>query len=213
VALSKTDSGIIAASELPEGGLGTIVLDILDALPFYVLLVDDRHRILLANHAVRAAIDLEPSQIMGAFCPKVIHGQDAPFEGCPLEVAVVSGQPEVRELFDGKSGRWLESAIYPTRHRTAEGRRVFFHLVRDIGDRKRAEEERRALAAKLEEALAKVISGFVPICASCRRIRDDQGAWSPVESYIAGRTGAEFTHGLCPTCAAKLYGVDPEGKK
>jgi PAS domain S-box-containing protein len=200
-------ASIVAAEQLgAESGIGTIILDILDALPFYVLLVDEHHEILLANRAVRDAFGLEPSQLLGGFCPKVIHGQDAPFPGCPLEAALVSGQPVVCETLDEKSGRWMESAIYPTRHRTAAGLRVFFHLVRDISDRKRAEQERNALAANLSDALAKVISGFIPICANCRRIRDAEGEWNAVESYIASRTGAEFTHGICPACAEQLYG-------
>jgi len=59
----------------------------------------------------------------------------------------------------------------------------------------------------LQHALDKVkqLSGFLPICASCKKVRDDKGYWSEVESYISNHSEAEFTHGLCPECTAELY--------
>ena len=67
--------------------------------------------------------------------------------------------------------------------------------------------EREALVAGLKDALAKVrkLSGLLPICASCKKIRDDKGYWRQVEVYIKDHTDAEFTHGYCPECAAKLW--------
>ena len=60
---------------------------------------------------------------------------------------------------------------------------------------------------KLEEALSKVkvLSGFLPICSSCKKIRDDKGYWNQIESYIKEHSMAEFSHGICPECAKKLY--------
>lgn len=59
----------------------------------------------------------------------------------------------------------------------------------------------------LKKAMAeiKVLSGFLPICASCKKIRDDKGLWNNVEEYIRARSDAEFTHGICPDCARKHY--------
>lgn len=61
--------------------------------------------------------------------------------------------------------------------------------------------------AELRDALdhVKTLRGIVPICASCKRIRDDQGYWKQVEAYVREHTNAEFSHGICPECAAKLY--------
>lgn len=60
---------------------------------------------------------------------------------------------------------------------------------------------------ELESALAKVktLEGLLPICASCKNVRDDSGYWHTVESYVSSRTDASFTHGLCPACVRKLY--------
>jgi len=60
---------------------------------------------------------------------------------------------------------------------------------------------------ELQAALAqiKTLQGILPICASCKKIRDDQGYWNQIESYIGNHTDAQFSHGICPECARKLY--------
>lgn len=78
---------------------------------------------------------------------------------------------------------------------------------RDITARKREEEVRLKLIEELTDALnsIKTLKGLLPICASCKKIRDDHGYWQKVESYISAHTGAEFTHGICPECVTRLY--------
>jgi len=80
-------------------------------------------------------------------------------------------------------------------------------IERDITERKREEAERLKLIEELTEALAgiKTLRGLLPICASCKRIRDDRGYWEKVESYIERNSEAEFTHGICPECLHNLY--------
>ena len=60
---------------------------------------------------------------------------------------------------------------------------------------------------KLKEVLSqvKILSGFLPICSSCKKIRDDNGYWNKIETYIRNHSEAEFTHGICPGCAEKDY--------
>jgi GAF domain-containing protein len=81
-------------------------------------------------------------------------------------------------------------------------------------ERKRAEEERSRLILELQETLAKVrtLSGLLPICSSCKKIRDDKGYWNQIETYIRDRSEAEFTHGICPECAQRLYPQDYKPK-
>jgi len=80
-------------------------------------------------------------------------------------------------------------------------------IMRDITERKAADFERERLIRELQEALAKVktLSGLLPVCASCRKIRDKQGAWHSLETYIRTHTEADFSHGICPDCRQKLY--------
>ncbi|MEN6319297.1 MAG: hypothetical protein ABFD82_11150 [Syntrophaceae bacterium] len=73
--------------------------------------------------------------------------------------------------------------------------------------------ERKKLIMELQDSIAaiKTLRGLLPICASCKKVRDDKGYWSQIESYITEHSEAEFSHGLCPDCMEKLY---PEyGKK
>jgi len=75
-------------------------------------------------------------------------------------------------------------------------------VLTDITERKEAaealEEERRRLQQALEEV--RTLQGIVPICAYCKKIRDDEGYWNQVEKYVSKHTGAKFSHGICPTC-------------
>jgi hypothetical protein len=63
------------------------------------------------------------------------------------------------------------------------------------------------LIFELQDALAKVktLSGLLPICANCKKIRDDSGYWNRIEAYIGKHADVQFTHGICPDCAKKLY--------
>ena len=134
--------------------VGRDILSIIDALPFYVLLVDAHHYILQANRAVRKHLGLKPEDIVGKYCPKVIHGLDEPFYACPLEEAVEKDQPVEIEAFDPESGRWINSAIYPTQGLTRDGKRIYFHMVIDITDRKQTEERLRASRDQLRSLSA-----------------------------------------------------------
>jgi len=80
-------------------------------------------------------------------------------------------------------------------------------IIRDISERKAAEEERERLIHQLRDALAQVnqLRGLLPMCASCRKIRDKQGGWLSLEQYVRQHTEAEFTHGICPECRRQLY--------
>lgn len=115
------------------------------------------------------------------------------------------------------------SVKFETEHRAKDGR-VFpaeisanyvefgtevrtFAFVRDITKRKLLEEERERLVSDLREALSKVktLSGMLPICASCKKIRNDDGYWEQIECYIRKHSEAEFSHGICPECIKELY--------
>jgi two-component system, cell cycle sensor histidine kinase and response regulator CckA len=96
------------------------------------------------------------------------------------------------------------------------------NVVKEKGrliERKRAEDEREKLIGELQDAIAKArtLRGLLPICSSCKKIRDDKGYWNQLEAYILEHSEAEFTHGICPDCMKNLYGVflddDPASKK
>lgn len=72
---------------------------------------------------------------------------------------------------------------------------------------KEAEAEKDRLIEQLREAAEKIktLNGLIPICSSCKNIRDDKGYWQQVEEYIRVHSGIQFSHGICPTCIKKLY--------
>jgi PAS domain S-box-containing protein len=77
----------------------------------------------------------------------------------------------------------------------------------DITKRKEIEADREKLIGKLQDALNKIktLRGIIPICASCKKIRDDKGYWNQLESYIREHSEAVFSHGICPECTEKIY--------
>ena len=76
-----------------------------------------------------------------------------------------------------------------------------FEDIEDITESKKAQEERERLISELKRALdeVKTLSGLLPLCASCKKIRDDKGYWNQIESYIQQHSSAVFSHGLCST--------------
>jgi PAS domain S-box-containing protein len=91
--------------------------------------------------------------------------------------------------------------------RTAELTRMNEKLVQEIGERQKAEDKLAGLVMELQDALTKVktLSGLLPICAACKKIRDDKGYWTQVEVYVSEHSEADFTHSICPDCAQRLY--------
>jgi len=91
--------------------------------------------------------------------------------------------------------------IKPIRERELE---IILEIALDRAEMMRKQKD---LIRELEDAIAKItaLSGLLPICASCKKIRDDAGYWHQVEEYIHQHSDADFTHGLCPDCARKLY--------
>ena len=110
-------------------------------------------------------------------------------ETLPYNVTCKDGTVRVVEIFGANMG---------------EKNLVIFD---DITEQKKAEGEKEKLIAELRDAFAKVrlLGGLLPICASCKKIRDDKGYWKQIEEYIRAHSEAEFSHGICPDCMQKLY--------
>jgi PAS domain S-box-containing protein len=90
----------------------------------------------------------------------------------------------------------------------ADGKTIGFQgTIRDVTEQKLSEEERERLILELQEAVSQVktLSGLLPICASCKKIRDDKGYWNQIETYVRDHSDAKFSHSICPDCAKRLY--------
>jgi PAS domain S-box-containing protein len=184
---------------------------LIDNLPDAIYVKDIKCRKVIANLADAHNMHLQTEAD--------VVGKDD-FELFPKELAegffkddqsvIQTGQPVVNReeyvLDDKGEKRWLSTSKLPLKDQNDQ----IVGLVgigRDITERKRAEQERERLIRELQNALAdiKTLTGLLPICASCKKIRDDQGYWTQLEAYIQDRSDTRFSHSICPDCAAKLY--------
>jgi PAS domain-containing protein len=145
--------------------------------------------------------------------------RDIFFESRPVEdqagmdkvarAALLGGQrtysQEYRVPCKGGQWRWFFEDVFV--HPVSTNRWMVVGVSTDIDSRKRAEQEREDLIRELKEALAKVklLSGLLPVCASCKKVRDDDGYWSQIDTYIRDHADVEISHSICPDCAKRLY--------
>lgn len=139
-------------------GIPLEISDILEALPFYVMLVDEDHLIIKANRAVHEHLGVKPDDIIGKYCPEIVHGLKEPWYACPLEEAAEKGIAVEREAMDEKTKHWIRSAIYPIGKLTPGGKRVFFHMVSDISERKEAEQRAESASSALRTYAAHIVN-------------------------------------------------------
>jgi len=114
-----------------------------------------------------------------------------------LDTFVILGKTQAEAFFEkivGYTGGFLCIAF------------GFWKWIPSVLLMERTRQELKLSHEQLEIALAnaKVLRGLLPICATCKKVRDDKGYWNQIESYLKVRTEAEFTHGICPECSAKL---------
>jgi hypothetical protein len=119
-------------------------------------------------------------------------------------VAVIDTLAIKKQDIQDMEGRWYSMTIRPynTVNNRIDG--VLLTLV-DIDELKQTVAERERLISELKEAFARVhqLSGLLPICAWCKKIRNDKGYWEQLESYITNHSEALFSHGMCNECEEK----------
>ncbi len=117
------------------------------------------------------------------------------------------GQASIEAEFSTISGKNIPYLLTGFKY-TQENIDYLIGVGLDLSARVKTENEKANLIVKLQETLLEVkqLSGLLPICASCKKIRDDQGYWDRIESYIQKHSDVEFSHGMCPECSDKFYG-------
>lgn len=140
---------------------------------------------------------------------RMLHPPSHPGESPDPAAQILKGQTvdHHESLRLRKDGEVIPVAVTRSPIKNSQGKVIGISAIeRDITQSKIEEQERLNLIQELSQALAKVKSlrGLLPICASCKKIRDDRGYWNQLESYLAEHTDAEFTHGICPDCHAQL---------
>lgn len=142
---------------------------------------------------------------------RAVHEDGSPFPGetHPAMVTLRTGLPTTDVIMgvhrpDG-SLAWILINSRPLQQPDSQAPKVAVTTFADITQLRALREERERLAADLERGLTTALAGFIPICAHCKSIRDPGENWVGLEQYVQRRTGAEFSHTVCPVCWAELY--------
>lgn len=166
-----------------------------------ILIVDSHQQVVHANRTVERVFGCSKTEILGRDFQSLFVHSEMLTEPAHF-VDGVAGPFQVQRADGGTRYVEISAAFLPWRNAPA-----IAYTLRDVTEHHQLEEERERLIQELQEALAKVksLSGLLPMCASCKRIRDFQGYWEQVEAYISAHSDAEFSHSICPDCREKLY--------
>lgn len=144
---------------------------------------------------------------LGRHCFEVRYYPYYDKEATVTHTVVITHDITQRKIAEEELTKHREQLSEMVKTRTIELEKANLLLQTEILERKQLEEKKEKLIADLKEALNNVkrLRGLVPICANCKKVRDDKGYWEEVESYLHDHSEVEFTHGLCPDCIAVLY--------
>lgn len=193
--------------------------NIIEHIPSFVYAKDRQHRFIMINNAVAKLMGAKKSSDMIGksdldYWPEEMAKEYMADEDRVMETgSAIISKDEPTVSANGKI-RWILTTKIPLRTPTGEIMGII-GIGHDITERKKLETERDQIIDSLKLALdrIKTLNGLLPICANCKKIRDDSGYWHQVERYIHDNTDASFTHGICPECAEKLYSEFQESQK
>lgn len=176
----------------------------LSSMPESALLLDPAGRILIANPTAAERLQCPVARLVGSNIAE--HMPPDLFDERRAHLVAVIQTRQPLAFDDSRDNRSLHTQLTPVLDAHGEVAAIAV-LSFDITERQNMENRLRDSIADLQKALADVntLSGLLPICAGCKRIRDDGGYWNNVEQYLREHTRAEFSHGLCPDCMRRLY--------
>lgn len=184
--------------------------DLVENISDWIWEVDGALRYVYSSPKVRDILGYEPAEVLGKTPFDLMPAGEAARVQSAMSDFLSNPRPfrilENTNVHKDGTLRVLETSAVPL-FDPAGNLTGFRGIDRDITARKEAERERERLIAALEDALAhiKTLRGLLPICASCKKIRDDHGYWTQVEAYLSARSDVEFTHSICPDCMKALY--------
>lgn len=173
---------------------------IFNSLSFPVLLIDRDYRVSEMNSAAACHLGRSREEIRGRSCYELTHGLGEPCWRpgkvvCPVNQAFESGKRAQAIHRHEIDGQIIVEEIVATP--LDEGDGEINHVIEELRD---------------VTELLDLRDGILPICSSCKRIREPGGSWRHIETYIRERTGADFSHSFCPECCVRLYPSFSEAK-
>jgi transcriptional regulator with PAS, ATPase and Fis domain len=182
------------------------MITLLDYIGDGVRILDTNFRIIYENQAHRSLLGSH----IGEHCYRAYQDRENICEDCAVEKSFRDGKTHkhIRSAPSATGIKYLEvtsSNLLDQNGKIIAG----VEIVRDVTERTRMESEKEKLISELQEALSSIrtLRGLIPICAWCKKVRDDQGYWKRVEKFIEAHSDASFTHSICPACLKK---EDPE---
>lgn len=179
------------------------VLDTVDAM-IYVADINT-YEILHINKYIKKIF----GDITGKKCWEAIQGQTAPCSFCeyiyPYGNDTIHPEAHVWQVHNHKNAEWYECRDQGIQW--IDGRAARIQVATNITERKNIEKEREKLISELQSALSeiKILRGILPICSFCKKIRNDDGYYEQIESYIHKHSGVDFSHTICPSCIKEHY--------
>ena len=180
--------------------------EIIEAFGYAVSLQDKNFKIIYQNKMAKKFI----GNHTGEFCYQAFEHNERVCDECPLALSFEDGKVHTAERRNPHKKELIveitSSVIKDSKGEIIAGMEV----VKNITRRKKLEEKQEMLVLELKDALRKVktLKGFLPICASCNKIRDKKNGWTNVDVYIRDHSEAELTHGYCPECVKKHFLTD-----
>jgi len=176
--------------------------------PLGMIIVDPDYRLLKANKAFCKMLGYAEQELTGRSMEEFTHPEDWEKSETLSQRALTGVNPlfQLEKRYLRKSRESVWATLTATTVPDQEGKILYaLGMIEDISARKAAEREKEELIIQLTDALAKIktLRGLIPICAWCKKIRDDRGYWTRVETYIREHSDATFTHCICPTCLKK----------
>src|SRR5512147_2519046 len=186
-------------------GPSQVALSVVNHIPAMVAYWDANQKCVFSNDAYREWFGKSPEQIKGMTLKELLGPLYE--KNLPYILAALGGRRQVFERQIPLPGGGVRESIAPYTPDVVDGVvRGFSVHVADVTILREREASLERAIRERDAALAEVqtLRGLLPICASCKRIRDALGEWQPIEKYVGERTEATFSHGICPECSAKL---------
>lgn len=185
---------------------------IFEDVPLGMLVSGPDYKILKANKALYEMLGYAETELTGRSLGEITHAEDKEIS-MKLSKQILNGEVPLFQLekrYVKKTGEALWVNLTVAAIRGHKGDVVYaLGMVEDISSRKSAEQERERLISELKQAVdnIKTLRGLLPMCAWCKKVRNDKGYWQRVETYVQEHSDASFSHGICPECFKK---IDPE---
>ena len=182
--------------------------DLYDLAPVGYCTLSEKGLILEANLTAATLLSVSRSALVKQRLTRFIFNEDQDIYYRHRKQLFETGEPQACELrMVQQDGIFFWAHLTATTAQETDGESIFRVVMSDITDRKRSEKERELLISELTDAMIQVkkLSGLLPICSYCKKVRDDKGYWNQIEAYIQDHSEAQFSHSICKECADKYY--------